>query len=168
MVKKIGTFDKFRETLDKLNGDGVLLVAGNPPNVMTIGWGTLGIIWNKEILTLYVRPTRYTFGLLENSKDFSVCVMPDTFTKELAFCGSISGADTDKIRKCGFKLEKGITISTPYISGSLYHYECRIVHKHRLDPQTLEPSVITKFYPKKDFHMAYYGEIIGVFEERNE
>lgn len=164
MIKKTGTFDNFRETLDKLSNDGVLLIAGDPPNLMTIGWGTLGIIWGKEMMTVMVRPTRFTFGLMEKSSEFSVCVLPERFSKELAFCGSRSGRDIDKIKACGFTMLKGITIPVPFIAESLYHYECRIIHKHFLDPETLDPVIIKRYYPKRDYHMVYYGEIVGCYK----
>jgi flavin reductase (DIM6/NTAB) family NADH-FMN oxidoreductase RutF len=163
MRKQRGNFDLFKETTDKLNGDGALLVGGYPPNPMTIGWGTLGVIWGMPVLQVYVRPTRYTFELMERSTEFSVCFFTDKYSKELAICGTQSGQDTDKIIRCGFRLEPGIVIKAPYIRESLFHYECRIIHKHRLDPDTLDKKIIKRYYPKKDFHMVYYGEIMGMF-----
>lgn len=164
MRKETGIFDEMQQTLDELNGKGILLVAGNPPNPMTIGWGTLGVIWHKSIFTVMVRPTRYTFGLMEQSKDFSLCILPDRFKKQVAFCGSKSGRDVDKIRSCGFTMQQGIRISIPYVAESDLHYECRIIHKHLLDPETLESVIDKRFYPKKDYHMVYYGEILGVYK----
>jgi flavin reductase (DIM6/NTAB) family NADH-FMN oxidoreductase RutF len=163
MPKQIGIFDAVHETFDKLEGDGALLVAGNPANPMTIGWGTIGIIWHMPIMTVLVRPTRYTFLLMEESIEFTVCLLPISFGKQVAFCGTKSGRDMNKIEKCGLKLEQGILVKTPFIAESEIHYECRVVHKHKLDPQTLDDVVISRYYPLKDFHMVYYGEILGVY-----
>lgn len=163
MKKETNIFEVYHETIEKLEGDGILLVAGDPPNPMTIGWGTVGIIWHKQILTVYVRPTRYTFHLMENSKDFTVNILSDEYKKQLAFCGTKSGRDFNKIEKCGFTLEKSSKISTPYLRESYIHFECRIVHRHRLDPGALDQWIIKRYYPLKDFHMVYYGEIMGVF-----
>ncbi|MCK9204085.1 MAG: flavin reductase family protein [Saccharofermentanaceae bacterium] len=165
MQKEIGIFDEMKKTLDELNGKGILLVAGDPPNVMTIGWGTLGVIWHRSIFTIMVRPTRYTFGKIEKSATFSVCILPKGYEKQLAFCGSKSGKDVDKIQHCGFTMEPGIKTDTPYIGESMIHYECRIVHKHRLDPQSLDGPIDKQFYPKKDYHIVYYGEILGVYRK---
>jgi len=74
MRKEVELFDVYQETLDKLDGKGILLVAGDPPNLMTIGWATIGHIWGKQIMTVLIRPVRYTFSLMESAKDFSVCV----------------------------------------------------------------------------------------------
>ena len=47
-----------------------LLTAGTPKdyNTMTISWGSLGTIWaprgnGKQIATVYVKPSRYTFEI---------------------------------------------------------------------------------------------------------
>jgi flavin reductase (DIM6/NTAB) family NADH-FMN oxidoreductase RutF len=156
-------FDVYRETLDKLDGDGILLVAGDPPNPMTIGWGTLGYIWHKQIMTVLVRPTRHTFNLMEKVSDFTVCVLPKRYGKELSLCGNRSGRETDKIQLCNFHMEKGLKANAFFITESEIHFECRIVHKHRLDPDTLDPAIIKRYYPKRDFHMVYYGEILGIY-----
>jgi flavin reductase (DIM6/NTAB) family NADH-FMN oxidoreductase RutF len=165
MNNKINPFDAYHETIEKLSGDGILIVAGDPPNPMTIGWGTLGVIWGIPIFTVFVRPTRFTFQLMEKSIDFSVNVLPDEYKKQLSFCGTRSGRNTDKIKDCGFVMENCIEISTPYIEQAIIHYECRIVEKNKLDPGTLVPLVIKRYYPLQDFHTVYYGEIVGAYRK---
>jgi flavin reductase (DIM6/NTAB) family NADH-FMN oxidoreductase RutF len=164
MRKEVELFDVLNETLDKLDGEGILLVAGDPPNPMTIGWGTIGHIWHKQIMTVMVRPVRYTYNLMESVKDFSVCVLPDQFRKELALCGTKSGRDIDKIIACNFTMERCAKAESYFIAESTIHFECRIVHKHLVDPATLDPAIIKRYYPLKDFHMVYYGEILGIFK----
>ncbi len=163
MIKAVGPFDVYHKTIGKLAGNGILLLAGDPPNPMTIGWGTIGEIWHMPIFTVLVRPTRYTFGLMEKAKDFTVCVLPEGFNKHLAICGTKSGRNMDKVKVCGFTLEKSVHIITPYICQSEIHYECRIVHKHRLDPAVLDQAINEKYYQTRDWHMVYYGEIMGTF-----
>jgi flavin reductase (DIM6/NTAB) family NADH-FMN oxidoreductase RutF len=164
MHKEVHLFDVYQETLGKLDGDGILLVAGDPPNPMTIGWATIGHIWNKQIITVLVRPVRHTFSLMESAKDFSVCVLPDHYRKELAFCGTKSGRDLNKIEACHLNIDKCFKADSFFIAESSLHFECRIVHKHKLDPATLDPSIIKRYYPLKDFHMVYYGEILATYK----
>ena len=165
MRKEVQLFEVLNETLDKLDGDGILLVAGNPPNPMTIGWSTIGHIWNMQIMTVLVRPVRHTFNLMESGQDFSVCVLPDQYRKELNLCGTRSGRDINKLEVCNLHVERCSKVDSFFISESTIHFECRIVHKQFLDPATLDPAIRKRFYPKKDFHMVYYGEIIGIFRK---
>jgi flavin reductase (DIM6/NTAB) family NADH-FMN oxidoreductase RutF len=163
MRTEVELFDVFHETLDKLAGDGILLVAGDPPNPMTIGWGTIGHIWNKPMITVMVRPVRHTFSLMESVKDFSVCVLPDQYRKQLSICGTKSGRDMNKMEHCHLTVEKCIKADASFIAESTIHLECRIVHKHFLDPVTLDAAIIKRHYPMNDYHMIYYGEILGIY-----
>jgi flavin reductase (DIM6/NTAB) family NADH-FMN oxidoreductase RutF len=165
MRKEVELFDVLQETLDKLDGDGILLVAGDPPNPMTIGWGTIGYIWNRKIMTVMVRPVRHTFSLMESVKDFSVCVLPDHYKKQLNFCGTRSGRNINKLESCNLSVEKCIKVESFFIPESTIHIECRTVHKHYVDPSTLDPGIINRYYPKKDFHQVYYGEILGIYKK---
>ena len=163
MRKEVDLSEVLNGTLDKLDGDGILLVAGDPPNPMTIGWSTLGHIWNKKIITVMVRPHRYTFSLMESVLDFSVCILPDRYHKELNVCGTKSGRDTYKLETCNLHVEKCSKADSFFISESIIHFECRTVHKHFLDPSTLDPVISSRYYPEKDYHMVYYGEILGIY-----
>jgi len=131
---------------------------------MTIGWGTLGYVWSKPVFMILVRPNRYTFGLIENVKDFTINVLQEEFNQEIAFCGTESGRDIDKVVKCNFDMKHGECSNAFYINQSAIHYECRIIHKNKVDPVTLEPSIIDTYYEQRDFHTIYYGEILGVFK----
>ena len=56
----VKTFDL--EIFNKLNKEWALLSAGNKDafNTMTISWGEMGTLWNKPVMTCFVRPQRYT------------------------------------------------------------------------------------------------------------
>ena len=94
MKRQIGTFDAVDITLERLNentgGDGLLLIGGENGNPMAIGWATIGIIWSLPIFTVLVRPSRYTFELIEKSGEFSVNVLEPRYTKKILHCASSS------------------------------------------------------------------------------
>jgi flavin reductase (DIM6/NTAB) family NADH-FMN oxidoreductase RutF len=167
MRKEVDYREVFHTTMKRLSGEGILLVAGNPPNPMTIGWGTVGYIWNKPVITVMVRPVRYTFGLIESSRDFSVCLLPDPYKRELALCGTKSGREMDKLEACKLTIEPCIRVESFFISESIIHYECRIIHKHFIDPSNLDVVIDKRYYPGKDYHMVYYGEILGIFKSHS-
>jgi len=168
MRKELEISSVFGETLERLKGQGVILLAGDPPNPMTIGWGTIGFIWGKLIFTVLVRPSRFTYARMESSGEFTINLFPDAFSDQLSLCGTKSGRNVDKFAECGFTLEQGINVTTPFIRESSIHFECRIIHKHDLQPETLDQGILKKYYPKGDLHRVYYGEIVGVFKETGE
>ena len=88
---------EFDTNLFHMIGDEWLLIccydeANNKTNLMTASWGGMGILWNKEVCFLFVRPQRYTHDLLEKQNRFSVCVLPEEHRKAHKVCGSQSGS----------------------------------------------------------------------------
>ncbi len=133
-------------------------------NTMTIGWATIGVVWNRPIFTVAVRPTRHTFGIIEAADDFTVSIPgDDSHKKALAFCGSKSGRDYDKFAECDLKTEKAQTVGSPIISLSGIHYECRIVLKNAMDTSRMLPD-LESVYPAKDYHTLYYGEVLACYQ----
>ncbi|MFC1713755.1 flavin reductase family protein [Candidatus Poribacteria bacterium] len=158
--------DYLKETLDTVRNPGLLLVAADAdgkPNAMTIGWGTVGIIWGKPIFIVLVRPSRYTYGLMEQSDDFTVNVPSAELRKAVAFCGSQSGRDYDKFAEMEMTAVPGRKVKSPIIDECVIHYECKIVHKNNVLKDELASEIVSSAYSSGDFHTIYYGEILSVY-----
>jgi len=154
-------FDRLCEALE---GPGAFLVVGapqGPVNATTIGWAQLGVIWGLPILTVLVRPSRYTHLLLESASGFSVCVPKrGELKKELAFCGSKSGREYDKIRAAGLKLKEGVN-GVKYIHGCDLVYQCELYGRTDLQREALATGTLSKYYPDVEVpHTVYYGKIV--------
>ena len=156
---------KLKETLNSLAGEGLLLVSqGNEgkPNAMAIGWGTIGIIWGQPMFVVLVRPSRYTYKLLEENGDFTVNVMPDTMVDIVTHCGTVSGRDEDKFAAQGLTAVPASHVKTPIIGESLIAYECRTMMRNDVLAETLDATIRDSAYPSGDFHRVYFGKILGV------
>ena len=55
----------------KLDKEWGLVTAGNADasNAMTVSWGGMGTIWNKPVVTIYIRPQRYTKRFVDEHLD---------------------------------------------------------------------------------------------------
>ena len=98
----------------KFEKDWALLTAGTEEhfNSMTIGWGSFGTVWNKDVLTVYVRPDRYTWQFMKDSDCFTVSFYPESCREALLLMGHLSGRDGDKVAAAGLtprSLPEGIT-----------------------------------------------------------
>ena len=104
-----------------INDDWLLVTVddGEKVNTMTASWGSLGILWGQKVATIYIRPQRFTYSLLEKADHFSLTVLPDSFRKELNYLGTASGRDEDKIKTAGLSLQ--------YMDGIPYFEEARLV-----------------------------------------
>ncbi len=156
--------DWMKETARQLPKGAFLMVDGNP---MTIGWGQFGVLWGKQTFSVYVRKSRYTHTLLEGAKTFTVSVPAyGSMTHELAFCGSKSGRDVNKIETLHAALYPNRYGAQEGFSGCRFHIECRILLRADLDEHQLEdPALLSRYYGCGDPHTMYVGEILGVSEQ---
>ena len=155
------SFDQYApQVLQQLPKGAFLTVShGGRDNTMTIGWGSLGVIWGKPVFSVLVRPSRFTFGLLESSGEFTVSVPLTAMSKALGICGSKSGRDIDKFAAAELQKMQGIKISTPVIGGAGLHYECKVLFKQPMNPALLDPAINAASYSSGDYHTIYYGLI---------
>ncbi len=156
--------DWMQETAEQLKKGAFLMVDGNP---MTIGWGQFGVLWGKPTFTVYVRKSRYTHDLLKNSDTFTVSVpRSGDLTKALAFCGTRSGRDVDKMTALQNDFFPARFGAQDGFAGCKYHIECRVLFRSELTEQLLEdPALLSRYYAGGDPHTMVIGEILGVSEE---
>ena len=162
--------DYFAQTIQRMREDGLLLVsagADGKANVMTIGWGTMGCIWSRPVFIVLVRPSRYTYGRLEQINDFTVNVPPRELAAAVSHCGSVSGRDHDKFQEAQLTAIPSREVRSPIIKECVVHYECRTLHRNDLAPETLAQAVREEFYPSGDFHRVFFGEIVAAYADED-
>lgn len=135
-------------------------------NIMTIGWGALSYMWRKPVLVVMVRYSRYTYELLEKTDTFTVSIPFEShglMKEALKICGTLSGRECDKWQKASLTKLPAQKVNAPLVGECDLHYECKIIGKTSLAPGMLDESIQNKFYSKDDYHVLYYGEILGTY-----
>ena len=95
-------------------------------NIITVAW--TGII-NTDPAMVYisVRPTRYSYQIIKESKEFVI----NLTTKDLAYatdwCGVKTGAKVDKFKEMKLTKEKCKNVSAPAIKESPVSIECKVI-----------------------------------------
>ena len=116
----------------------VLVTSGDmkKSNIMTVAW--TGIL-NTNPATVYisVRPERYSYRLIKESKEFAI----NLTTKKLAYatdwCGVRSGAKYDKFKEMHLTKEEANFIKTPLIKESPVSIECKVIEEKDLGSHTM-------------------------------
>jgi len=169
MKKTVDAFD-YAGHICKALKKGILLTTGaeGKVNTMTIGWGKIGIEWNKPVFIAYVRESRFTKEMLEKNGEFTVNIpLGEVDSRILGHCGRASGRDTDKIRDLNLTLVESDVVSVPGILQLPLTLECKVIYRQKQDLSALPGTVIDRFYPEvdetgfRDYHIAYYGEIVN-------
>lgn len=154
-----------KDALEQLQKGAFLTVRHKDEvNTMTIAWGNIGYVWNRPIFSVMVRPSRHTYKLMDGGKDFTVSIpIYEDMKKAINYCGNISGKDTDKIKDLGLTLLDGQEVASPIIGDCSLHYECKIVARQELKPESLSSDITTKAYNKGNYHTVFYGEILRCY-----
>ena len=159
-MKKVEYMSVADQVINQIKKGAFLTVKyGSDLNTMTIGWATIGLVWQKPIFMVAVRDSRHTFTIIENADDFTVSVPLKNMTDEIRFCGTKSGRDMDKFKECNLTIKDSQNVFSPIIDVRGIHFECKIVLKSAMDPRFLIDEY-EKLYPDKDYHTLYFGEIL--------
>jgi flavin reductase (DIM6/NTAB) family NADH-FMN oxidoreductase RutF len=167
---QVGPADYLPETVQALAHPGLLLVSLDKrgrPNAMTIGWGSVGVFWGEPIFIVPVRQSRYTYGCINATGDFTVNLLPRTLADVASFCGTVSGRDHDKFAEARLTAHRSPEVRSPIIEECLLHYECKVVHINDLVPKTLAQHLMRGSYPRGDYHRFFFGQIVAVRAEEN-
>lgn len=149
-----------------LHEDWTLITAGQLDkfNMMTASWGGLGVLWEKPVATVYVRPQRYTYEFLERETHFSLSFFGEEHRLALQICGAVSGRAANKVQ---------MTALSPLVdegTGAVYYDEARLVLVLRklyfadIDPARIQVD-LGDMYPEQDYHRLYIGEIVKVLRK---
>jgi len=165
---KINYSDYLKETLQAMRNSGLLLTSANRKgkiNVMTIGWGTIGVIWGIPMFLVLVRPSRFSYGFIEETGNFTVNVPPKKISEIVSFCGSVSGRDYDKFKEKGLTCIPGKNVKSPMIEECVVHYECKVLHKNDIIPARILEDMTSQHYPQGDYHRVFFSRIVSVFAD---
>lgn len=154
-------FKNAEEMLKNYTTHGCFVVAGERPNVMTASWGFFGEMWGKKVVVVPVRDSRFTKGIIDEKREFTLCVpFGDKYKKELLYCGTKSGRDCDKVKDLSLKITPAKKVNTYVIDGCGAYYECKVLQVINFSGQEISPFVKKAYGEKPDYHNFYFAEIV--------
>lgn len=145
----------------------MLITAAKPDgsiNTMTASWGGMGILWNKEVVFIVIRPQRYTKEFVDSSDSFSLSFFGNEYKKALGYLGKVSGRHENKIEKEKLTVlhEKNI----PYFEEAETVIIARKLYAQPLKEEFfLDKKPVSDWYPEKDFHILYVAEISTILKK---
>ena len=147
---------------DKIGKEWFLLTSGDEKgfNTMTASWGFSGVMWNRNVFTAVVRPTRFTYGFMEKNQFFTASFFDEKYREALGFCGSHSGKDCDKCAETGLTPE--------FLDGTTGFKEaklilvCRKIYSQDMDVSLMAEDV-RPANGSDPIHKQFMGEIIKAY-----
>ena len=128
-----------------LIGSGAEEKSGLVQNLMTAAWaGT--VCSDPPMVSVSIRPSRYTYELVEKSEEFTVNLTDRGLLKATDYCGVRSGREEDKFARCGLTKVRaeGLRLA-PAVAESPVYLACRVQNRLALGS-----------------HVMYIGEIVSM------
>lgn len=106
----------------------VLVTCGNCKdnyNIITIAW-TGTICTNPPMTYISVRPSRHSYKIIEETKEFVINLSNEKLVRAVDYCGVKSGRDIDKFKEMNLTIEKAREVEAPLIAESPVNIECKV------------------------------------------
>ncbi len=165
-MKKIDVKSLSHNVFSDIGDRWMLLTAGDKTalNTMTVSWGGMGVLWGKNVVTVYVRPQRHTYEFMEKGEYFTLSLFDEQWRPQLALCGSKSGREVDKVKECGFTVDYAAG-GAPYFPEAKLVFVCKKLYFDDIEPaHFVDDTTDGENYPNKDYHRMYIGQIVEVLE----
>ncbi len=166
-MEHITPFELNENLFSLLDKEWMLITARDPEtkkiNTMTASWGGFGILWNKPVAFVFIRPQRYTKEFTERAEGMTLSFFAEEYRDALKLCGRVSGRDCDKIGKAGL---------TPTLIGERAAFaearmvmSCRKLYADDLKESAFVDPALLSNYSAKDYHTMYIVEIEGILKK---
>lgn len=156
----------YNQVFGEIGKDWMLVAAEKDGkiNAMTAGWGGLGVMWGRDVAFVVIRPGRYTREFVDAAETFSLSFFGGEQKDALGYFGKVSGRDEDKIAVAGMEIAR--EAGTPYFAEAEKALICKKLFAQQMDPACfLDDSIDARWYPQKDYHILYIGEITAALEK---
>ena len=94
-------------------------------NIITVAW--TGILnTNPAMVYISVRPTRYSYNIIKEQKEFVINLTTKRLAKATDWCGVKTGAKVDKFKEMNLHKENAKFVKCPMIKESPVSIECKV------------------------------------------
>ena len=159
--KKVDVKTLEMKPFEKIGSEWMLISAAKDgkANTMTASWGGIGVLWGKNVATVYIRPQRHTKEFVDAGDTFTISFFGGEHMKELGYLGKVSGKDVpDKIEQSGLHLTE--VDGQPGFEEATQVLVCRKLYHDEIKPENFyEPEEDERWSPEKDYHTMYIAEI---------
>ena len=148
---------------DQFEKNWALLSAGpkDDHNTMTISWGSTGSLWDKPIVTVYVKPNRFTHKFMTENEYFTVSFYPEDKHDALLKMGTTTGRHhNDKDAAAGLTV-KDLGKAVTYEEAE-FTFLCRKVFWGDMITTHMPAEIVEKYYTPEEPHTLYIGEVVEV------
>ena len=124
-------------------------IVDGKPDFAAVAWTGIAASTPPSV-TIALQHHRYSLKGIYQNLAFSINVPSQDLVKETDYCGIISGADTDKVKDCGFTVFYGDLDMAPLIEQCPINLECKVSHILNLGSHALVIGTILETHFSED------------------
>jgi flavin reductase (DIM6/NTAB) family NADH-FMN oxidoreductase RutF len=94
-------------------------------NIMSVAW-IIPVSVNPPLLAMSIRPNRYSYEIIKETKEFVVNIPTFDMAKAITFCGRRTGRQFNKFKETQLTPRKARTVKAPIIEECVAHLECKL------------------------------------------
>lgn len=138
---------------------------GDKTNVMVTAWGALGVMWKLPVFVAMVRQSRYSYSLIEKTREFTVAFPYTDMSKAAEICGRLSGKNVDKMSLAGLTVRPAHKILTPVLDVPGMHLECSVIYARPMSADKLDTAIQELWYDRQqnDYHVFFVSQILDSY-----
>ena len=167
-MKEISPINISENFIKLISNDWMLVTSGDEKcyNMMTASWGEVGELWGKHVVTIYVRPERYTDEFIARTKKFTLSFFDAEMKKVLGVMGKESGRNFDKMNFEGLTA-KSLSSGQVTFEEARLVLDCEVLYADELkSDKFLDKESLVKWYnenPGGSLHNIYIAEVVGAW-----
>jgi flavin reductase (DIM6/NTAB) family NADH-FMN oxidoreductase RutF len=119
------------------------------PDFATVAWAGVAA-GTPPAVAIALQQPRYSLKGIRRNLTFSVNIPSREMVKETDYCGLISGAKTDKVKDCNFKVFYGKTPNAPLIEQCPINLECEVRHILNMGSHSLVIGEVVETHVSED------------------
>jgi len=119
------------------------------PDFTTVAWATIAC-GTPPFIAIALNHTRHSLKGIHQNMAFSVNIPGKAMVKETDYCGLVSGAKTDKVKDCQFKVVYGEVANAPYIEQCPVNIGCNAEHIVKLGSHYLIAGAVKEILVAED------------------
>ena len=118
-------------------------------------------MWEHNVAFIAIRPQRYTKEFVDASESFSLTFFAPEFKKQLAYFGSVSGKNENKIEKAGLTVLHNDGV--PYFEQANIAILCKKLYAQEYKAECfMSRELNDAMYPDNDQHTLYIAEVTKI------
>lgn len=143
-----------------MSSTGIFVTCGfESPNIMVTHFGAVGKMWGRQIFVLPIRSNKYSYQIVNNTKQFALNVPAHDMRTEISLCDTISGFKCNKFETLGLHPKRARAIKSYVLGECGLIVECKLIAS--IPPETIIKHDELNMSSRP--HTLFVGEPVSVY-----